>query len=89
MRPCTGALFVLILTWQMGIAGAGIAAAYAMGLGTATITIAAALGAAVLRDGVLAGLGRSAAVALALPLLEIVSGLLIALVATTLAFGPM
>lgn len=89
MRPCTGALFVLILTWQMGIAGAGIAAAYAMGLGTATVTIAAALGAAVLRDGVLAGLGRSRALALVLPLLEIASGLLIALVATTLAFGPM
>lgn len=78
VRPCTGALFVLILTWQMGIALAGIAAAIAMGLGTAVVTIAAGLGAGTLRSGVLSGLSGPW-VARAVPLIELTAGGAIAL----------
>ena len=78
IRPCTGAIFVLIITWQMGIAAAGIAGAFAMALGTATVTIAVGLGASALRGGFLAGLAESPLALQVVPMIEILAGLMIA-----------
>ena len=77
IRPCSGALFLLILTWQLGIAGAGIAGAFAMGLGVAVVTVAVAVLAVWSREGALAGLGE-ARVWRVLPVVEIAAGLGIA-----------
>ena len=85
VRPCTGALFVLILTWQMGIGAGGILAAYAMGLGTALVTVGVAAMAVWAREGAFASL-PARAISRAAPVLEITVGAVVALVAVRL-FG--
>lgn len=86
IRPCTGALFVLILTWQMGIGAMGILSAYAMGLGTASVTLAVAGFAVWAREGAFAALPGQG-LARALPVMELAFGSLIALVSLHLLLG--
>ena len=83
LRPCTGSLFLLILTWQMGIGAAGVLGAFAIGLGTASVTLVVAGLSVWTRDGAIATL-PGAGLARALPLAQIAAGGVIALVALQL-----
>ncbi|WP_341861777.1 hypothetical protein [Gymnodinialimonas sp. 57CJ19] len=89
IRPCTGALFVLILTAQMGVFWAGVMGAFAMALGTASVTILVALASVGLRKGALAGLAESAALARAQPMIELAVGAIIAAIALQLTFAAL
>lgn len=88
MRPCSGALFVLILTWQLGVALAGIVGAFVMGLGTALVTGGAAVLSVWAREGALLGLGGPR-VARLMPLVELAVGAVIALAAIGLLIGSL
>ena len=83
LRPCSGALFLLILTWQLGIGLAGIAGTFAMGIGTALVTIGVALLAVWAREGALASVSLDRA-ARVLPLFEIMAGALVAIIALSM-----
>jgi len=77
IRPCTGALFVLIITWQMGIPMAGVAGAFAMALGTAAVTVAVGVAAAGMRAGVLRSVAQIGALVWVMPVIEVMAGLVV------------
>ncbi len=83
-RPCTGALFVLILTFGMGIPTLGILGAIVMGLGTAMLTLLVGLGAWHLRGGLSDRLSGSSGLR-AMGILESVAGLTVAVIAGQVA----
>jgi nickel/cobalt exporter len=81
VRPCTGALFVLIITWQMGIGWLGIAGTFAMALGTGLVTIAVGLAAGGLRGGLLAGIHGSQRFAQIAAMVELLAGAVVMVLA--------
>jgi len=88
IRPCTGALFLLIITWHMGLLAAGIAGAYVMALGTASVTLAVAVLSVLARDGALMWSGRLGRLRAAIPVIEIGAGLVVAAVAVQMLLHP-
>lgn len=84
LRPCTGAVFLLIICWRLGVDLAGILGVFAMALGTATVTVAVALLAVTAREGAVAGFADSPAARRILPALELFAGGLIAAAALVL-----
>lgn len=90
VRPCSGAILVLVLTFAFGYVGSGIAAVFAMSLGTGITVSVLALSAQGVRYGavrMLAGWGAKAG-----PLasgLALTGGLFIAFVGASLLHGTL
>ncbi|MEM7527976.1 MAG: hypothetical protein AAF416_09875 [Pseudomonadota bacterium] len=68
IRPCTGAIFLLVIAWRFDLALAGLAAVIVMGLGTAAFTAGIGAAAVAARRAALfasSGSGQGAAIAAA------------------------
>ncbi|MEM9231676.1 MAG: hypothetical protein AAGB10_18940 [Pseudomonadota bacterium] len=77
IRPCTGAIFLLVITWQMDVKWAGGAAAIIMGFGTAALTSLVAVSSIAARRIAWVSADVSGTLGFAFPAVQIASGALI------------
>jgi len=77
IRPCTGAIFLLIITWNLQLQWVGVAAVISMGLGTAALTSIVAISSISARKLVLLESRASAFTKVLFPLLQVMGGTLI------------
>lgn len=86
MRPCTGAIFLLVICWRFDIFWAGVSATLTMGLGTASFNLLVA-GAGAGVNKLSTQLGPLQTLGTVLPLLQIIAGLFVVLAAWAM-LGP-
>ncbi|EAR51306.1 membrane protein, putative [Oceanicola granulosus HTCC2516] len=85
IRPCSGAILLLVLTWHMGILAAGIAGTFAMATGTAALTILVAASSVFVRRSTLLSLAETRHAAYVLPAIEVLAGAAILLLSVQMA----
>jgi ABC-type nickel/cobalt efflux system permease component RcnA len=74
IRPCTGAIFLLVITWQMDLLLAGAGAAIVMGVGTASFTSLVAISSVAARAVTLSSASQGEIVMRLAALLQITAG---------------
>lgn len=77
VRPCTGAVFLLVIAWQMDIKIAGAVAVLVMGLGTALLTSLVAVSSVAARRFAFFSAETSSVAGIAFPAAQILAGMLI------------
>ena len=88
LRPCTGAVFVLVAAWRLGLVGVGAAGAFAMALGTGTFISLVAITAVTARGATLVSAGNRYAAVVA-PILQLITGLAIIVIALVFLVGSL
>ncbi len=86
LRPCTGAVIVLVAAWRFDLLAVGALGAFAMALGTGAFLSLVAMCAATARGATLFAAGARG-VGIAAPALQLVAGASIGLVATLFLVG--
>ncbi|WP_421700997.1 nickel/cobalt transporter [Aliiroseovarius sp.] len=84
IRPCTGALFLLVIAWQMDLRAAGALAVVVMGLGTATFTSLVAVSSVAARAVTFASADRFGGVAQIASAVQVLAGAVILWISLTL-----
>lgn len=84
IRPCTGAIFLLVIAWQMQLFWIGAAAAMIMGLGTALFTSVVALSSVAARTMTFLSAGRFGTLQLLVPVVQMLVGGLVLWLSLTL-----
>lgn len=75
IRPCTGAVMVLVIAWQTGLHALGLSAVLAMALGTGAVTAVVALASVALRETGFAASGADGSrLAVVAPALQLGAG---------------
>lgn len=74
VRPCTGAVFLLVIAWQLGIRLAGACAAVVMGLGTSLLIRAVAVPSVSVRGRTHLSVERMGLATLMMPVIQIATG---------------
>ncbi|MGR3463394.1 nickel/cobalt transporter [Limimaricola sp.] len=85
IRPCSGAILLLVLTWHMDILVAGIFGTLAMSLGTAALTVLVAASSVFVRRSTLFSFGETRRAAYVLPVIEIFAGAAILVISIEMA----
>lgn len=80
IRPCTGAIFLLVIAWQMDLALAGALAVLAMGFGTATLTSLVAISSVAARSAAVFSSQTGRGWRFVMPGIQVFSGATIALI---------
>ncbi|MHA7874550.1 nickel/cobalt transporter [Roseivivax sp.] len=84
IRPCTGALFLLVIAWYIDLVWIGVLGTFAMALGTAAVTVAVAALSVTSRRAALASLVSDGRLAVLAPLLELLAGSAVMVIAAQL-----
>lgn len=77
VRPCTGAIFLLVIAWQMDIPWAGAAAVITMGSGTGLLTSLVAVSSVFARGLAFASTDRTSVLPMAFPAMQVLAGIAI------------
>ncbi len=79
IRPCTGAIFLLVIAWQLDIKLAGVAAVLVMGLGTAALTSLVAVSSIAARNLTFSSATSVTGFQIAFPAVQVFAGAMIIL----------